>query len=567
MPALAELQDAAGIAHVVWVDDVFAEAPEEALRVAIHAKLKVLYDNGQAPRHQALSRVSASAPEPVRNRQVEAALDAISDKLPRLLESLTKQAKDCGLDSNPEEDLSPAQVVALRDGLRNVRACPYRTWKAERESILQAADETTLFLIDREFVKEGLGEELGDDIIADIVSAAPKAHCIMFTHKVAPESVDDLRAEIGRKVAALEAHQFGVMSKRGLGGGVTDVTPHFSRSLRMALLCRFCCEVAIEACDAMNRAAVDAAHTMARFSVESIDAAIFENSLTEGASEFDVVERILAVNQRCASQRALATNRESFKRLQRLRDVRALEPVTTNGMRSVSEPQLHAWRVAEVLDEGGYINALHSPLCCGDVFQHTCNQKRYVLLAQPCDLVVRGKRGADFGKRRRDEAELVLIEEKEPGESKREANFVIAGVGAHGESWLVNFREAFSVNLRVLDLAVYNREGRVEWRVGQKPPIHLLPGWKQRFQLAEKKLGNGQDPDAMETLSHCDEDQELCGDFVNATYTFPLARIRRIRSPYAEAIQASFAAFLSRAALSHDFARSLWPDRPEGGGE
>ncbi len=190
-----------------------------------------------------------------------------------------------------------------------------------------------------------------------------------------------------------------------------------------------------------------------------------------------------------------------------------------------SEPRLHAWRVAEVLDEGSYINALHSPLRCGDVFQHTQNQSRYVLLAQPCDLVIRGKEGADFGKRRRDEADLVLIEEGKPDDTKRESNFVIGGVGAHGESWQVNFRRAISVNLRVLELAVFDREGRVNWRLGQRAPIHLLPGWKKRFQIIETRLGRGHDPDAMGPCTYFDDDHDLCGEFADAAYSFPLSAL------------------------------------------
>jgi len=313
----------------------------------------------------------------------------------------------------------------------------------------------------------------------------------------------------------------------------------------------------------MNDAALDAAHKMSAFSVESIDAAIFENSLREGASEFDVVNRILAVNQRVASQKALATKSDLFARLQRIRDVRSLDPVSSHAPRYATEPQLHAWRIAEVFDDGEYVNALHSPLRCGDIFCHTENGKRYIMLAQPCDLVVRGERGPDFGKRRRDEAEFVLLEQGDPGEAKRESNFVIGGVGDHGESWLVNFREAFSVNLRVLDLAVYNPNGHVFWIIGQIAPVQLLPGWQERFKAMKQSLGNGHDPNAMGSLSHCDRDLHFCCDFSELRYSFPLARVGRIRSPYAEAIQASYAAFISRAALSHDFARNLWAEPPK----
>jgi hypothetical protein len=79
----------------------------------------------------------------------------------------------------------------------------------------------------------------------------------------------------------------------------------------------------------------------------------------------------------------------------------------------------------------------------------------------------------------------------------------------------------------------------------------------------KQSLGNGHDPDAMGSLSHCDRDLQLCGVFEESRYNFPLMRIGRIRSPYAEAILASYAAFISRAALNHDFARNLWAQEPE----
>ena len=563
MFAIPDLLKAAAITRVIWVDDIFTEPPEEALKVAIQAKLRVLYDSDNPPRHNAFSHIKTNAPESIRDKQIAKVLDSEDINLASMLEGLTKQADKCGLQGDPDEDLTPAQVVGLRDGLKHVDVCPYRGWQSRRSDLLASADDTTLFLVDREFEREGLPDDLGDEIIAQILDKAPKAYCIMFTHKVAAVDADSLRTEIGKKMDSVGAHQFGVMSKRGLGIGVSDVALPFSHALRMSLLCRFCCDVALDICDVMHSAAVDAAHKMATFSLEAIDAAIFENSLIEGASEFDVLERMLAVNQREASRRSLAAKTDSFARLQRIRNVRALETSGFKIAKNTNEPQLREWRTAEVFDDGKYINDLHSPLRCGDIFQHTGNHRWYVLLAQPCDITVRGGGGRDFGKRRHDEGKLVLLEEGNPGEAKRETNFVIGEVGANGGSWLVNFREAFSVNLRILDLAVYHTKGHISWKLGQKAPVQLLPGWKKRFDEMEQLLGSGDDPDALGSLTHCDRDRDLFGDFTNSSYTFPLERIGHIRSPYAEAILASYAAFVSRAALSHDFARNLWNEEPK----
>jgi hypothetical protein len=564
MPAITELQEAAAITRVVWIDDVFAEPPDDALKVAIQAKLRIFYENKYQPKHDALKKIDIKAPEEIFDKQIQAVLNDPNVKLPGLFEYLKQVVKDVlhgEPNEDPGEDFTPSQAVGLRDSLENIEACSYGVWQSRRSEILRKADDRTLFLVDREFRQEGLADDLGDQIITHILSEVPKAYCIMFTHTVEPDDADAFRIEISKKIDNVEAHQFGVMSKRGLGVTVSDVTNHFSLALRMCLLCRFCCDVALEICDVMNEAARNAAKEMASFAVDTIDAAIFENSLAEGASEFDVVERILAVNQRVASRHTLAAKRDLFALLQRIRSIRSLIPIGSNTRKYIKGSHLHDWRLAEVFDRGEYVNLLHSPLRCGDVFRHTENGKRYVLLGQPCDLVVRGG-GDNYGSRRRDEAELVVLQDGEPNEAKQETNFVIKGVGDHGESWLVKFREAFSVNLRVLDLAVYNSQGNVSWILGQKAPVQLLPGWQKRFRKTEQWLGNGHDPDAMGSLSHFDRERNLNGNFNESRYSFPLTRIGRIRSPYAEAIQASYAAFISRAALSHDFAKNLWAEEP-----
>ncbi|MBU2551296.1 MAG: hypothetical protein KKB20_22980, partial [Proteobacteria bacterium] len=186
------------------------------------------------------------------------------------------------------------------------------------------------------------------------------------------------------------------------------------------------------------------------------------------------------------------------------------------------------------------------------------------LLGQPCDLEVRGDRTKkDFGRRRRDEAEFVFLFDGIPGDAKSERLFLIEGMGSHGEPWTVDFRKAFSVNLRILDIAVYNNDGRVLWKIGQEAPVQLLPGWQKRFKEMAQRLGNGDNQSAMGPLSYFDNENNLQGNLNDSCYSFPLVRIGRIRSPYAEAIQGSYAAFNSRAALSHDFAKNLWAAEPD----
>jgi hypothetical protein len=222
---------------------------------------------------------------------------------------------------------------------------------------------------------------------------------------------------------------------------------------------------------------------------------------------------------------------------------------------------LHDWRHAEVFDEGEWINPVNSPLACGDVFLDTADNKKYVLLVQPCDVTVRG-RGADCGKRRRDDGILVNLSTGDRDEKPRESIFRITGMETGDRPWLIDFQSAVTVDLRVLDLAVMNSGGMVEWTEHQPMPSALLPGWRARFEQRVAEATGGAAPTIRPLSLSCSGETWKC-DTTTGSSRYPLRRIGRIRSPYAEAILGSYAAFVSRAAFDHDFAKGLHePTRP-----
>lgn len=554
MVKLNELLERTGVTKVIWIDDKFSEKNEEQLKTDIKAKILTLLDSGIKFKHTDLSSITPNTPEIVIDKKLENILQEGAGKLPGIDQYLNKELAENNLLEEGEEgtDFSRGQVESLRKSFSDVYPCSYHHWINKKEEIFSTVDKTTLFLIDREFTLEQVGKEEGELLLEEIVSRAPSSYSILFTHTIASDRCDEFRNTVAQKIDNLQAHQFSVMSKRGLGNNGAEIGARFSRALKTVVLCRFSLDIGTQLSRVMNKAMADTISEMSSFPLETIDTAIFENSLHEGASEIDVVERILAVNQRRAAHKALIEKTEIWDLLQRIRDVRDLDL----GDKELKEPRvenkLHEWRRAEVFDAKDYLNPIHSPLRCGDIFEHTEDETRYVLLAQPCDLMVRGN-----GNRRREEAEFAKLNIGKVKSNTPASLFEIENMEIDGRPWVIDFRTAFSIDLRLLELSVFDQQGKVEWRGEEIKPKGLLPGWQKRYDRKRESFDDDHRLVGIGPFCRTGDVEPVDDEANQNCYALPLVRVGRIRFPYAKEILASYAVFLSRAALSHDFAKNL----------
>jgi hypothetical protein len=561
MCSLRDLLDNAGISKVVWVDDCHAQKIDEQIVIDIRARVAALTEKGVKPSHAVFATVDITAPESIRSVQIDKALLPVADSFPAILDSLVDDLGNEVVTDEEMADLTPGQVSVLLKTFPSVRSFSYAGWQKEFSATIANCDNATLFLIDREFTNEGQSGEAGDEIVASVVSAVPLAHCIMLTHTATQEETESLRLVVGEKVG-LERHQFAVMSKRELGVHCNDAGGRLAQALKTVILYRFCYDLAKDTSQVMKNSLDNAMKDLVGLSIEEIDIAIFESSLDDGASEVDVITRILNLRQRTAVQDHLAGARSVFERLSRIRAVRAcplLKDEHDVGLKKGQSP-VQDWRIDEVFDDGSRINRIHSPLCCGDIFEVTNSHQRFILLAQPCDITVRGT-GNRIGRRRAEEAILVEIYREEE-DWKPEQVYRIEGMEKDGRSWFVIFPTALSVNLHVLDLAVFNSEGKIEWDNEQERPKALLPGWQERYDKEKIAIATDPIPPEFAFLSlnpKIVKNPKLCK--IHGTGRFrriPMKRVGRIRSPYADAILASYSAYISRAAFDHNFARHLY---------
>jgi len=296
----------------------------------------------------------------------------------------------------------------------------------------------------------------------------------------------------------------------------------------------------------MQKALIDTKAALKQLPVSALDRAIFENSLTEGASEIDVLCRILLSRQRTTIDADIAgALDEVHSPLARMRKLRLLEKLPT--LPPEDAELIREWRRDEVFDIGERLNALRAPLACGDVFVKDKTKRYYVLLGQPCDLMVR----AD-GHRSAHEAVLVMLATSYQHGAASEGRFFEVPALEGASRWALDFREWFSVNLDCLEWTAFNNEGRVSFTASMNLPSGLLPGWEARFERSRRRFSKGK--------QYCLSVGKLAGSAATASATtieFPYRRVARLRSPRAEGAYASFSSFQARSAFDHDFAKGI----------
>jgi len=144
-------------------------------------------------------------------------------------------------------------------------------------------------------------------------------------------------------------------------------------------------------------------------------------------------------------------------------------------------PQVKPLRRKELFQSGTLIH--QTPLEIGDIFQTKDNTK-YILLAQPCDLMVRAK-----GTRRIDGyfvplAPIVIKPMSDVNIQNKDfwVNSVVLPNYLDDPSLvaIIDFTKAVQINIEVLDLAVLNENGECVLDLKQEPqiPDHLTTGWQ-----------------------------------------------------------------------------------------
>jgi hypothetical protein len=233
------------------------------------------------------------------------------------------------------------------------------------------------------------------------------------------------------------------------------------------------------------------------------------------------------------------------------------------------------WKIQrlELYEEAEHLNNHCLPTDLGDIYQKTTGSKQYILLAQPCDLMVRndekpGRRPSTY------EATLAEIVDDEPKDIDpagwAELKYFDPDTG---KSSYVHFGRTHSVKLCTLDLCVFRTDGAATLSVNDAAPNGLIPSWQRYYtalQLDAAKLlkryhdfkkTDKKDKALIAVLTKTSHKGIISADVheQEQRIEYRIKRIRRLLQPRAGEILTRQAAYKSRDAFEHDFG-DLLPD-------
>lgn len=392
---LGQLCAGAGFRRIVYVDDFFDRSPariESLIADRSPTELRSIQvlqlgETGDEFIHDAAKSAARKITEPT---QVES-----------LFEELAATVE--GTDASDADHIA---VSAFKGVLGNiapgsVRQLSMGQWKNQRDALAReaAGDAVTLFIFDDDFSLEGLGTDAGRAELQWIrTKLAGKRHAtVLLTHGAATEDAEQGIEQELRTADTASGFRTVVISKEPLQRGTSSLV----RRVKYALLQDQFVDLKGKVQTAMSTAAQSALAALETMGVDEFERIIVHSSLTEGAWCPDTVTRVIWVGQEKAVRRALRTD-------QTVHDlVTAIEPLArlrTGEASPAVVAQACRLQHLEVVDSASDMDGLCLPLDVGDIFEF--KERRYVLIAQSCDLAIRSN-----GKRNRDEDRVVALVE------------------------------------------------------------------------------------------------------------------------------------------------------------
>ncbi len=449
-------------------------------------------------------------------------------------------------------------------------ALPPNEWKQKRKDIISEAQVNgkVLCLFDQDLRIADLPENAGLTLLQQTLHAQDEnGHviCGLLTQTLRKDD-EIIRARELAQEFNLRLDEFLPLSKDRLRGDPMD----FADGLKMAVL-----NYARERLSKQVKDLTEQANREAQRRINDIDVYDFEHivvrsSEQEGVWEPDTLFRLFDLF-RYSNFRTIALEPERraliYGTIERMRMIRNIE--TSESWQHALSDTTHRIRRIELYDDPDLLNPAHQPVDLGDIFE-VGDRQYYILLAQPCDLMIRSK-----GERGTELVSLVRVRTLENNESEPE------GISSfrldHFEleptrKTFVKFRTSIQISLDILDLSVFNGDGRCrmslpEANINNYPTLHMP--WRNRFaklidyyqttntefaRIPYLNVSNYQAKALRKLLTCSNKDINLRYD-ATGVFEFGMRRVARLRSPLSVELLGAYYSFLSRNPREHDFSR------------
>lgn len=544
--AVGPLLDAVGITRVIVVDDSF-EPTLGDLIAAGHCMPAV---------EASIAEIGpvdfAEEPEVWQGELRERWELLQGDQRRRALDDLLARSS-----STPTTD---PELGHLRDLMASVdfRSLTPAEYDSEFDAIVQqAASDPTLVLLDRHL---GDGDMNGGLRLATALYSADPANTIwagLLTNTVQKEDEAQAWDELSN-TPGIRPERFILLSKTHLA----EDSSSFVEALRIVLMARPSSKLQSAVTESINSAVTLAQQEVSKIGSREFERIVFGLARDEGIWEVDILLRLFDTDLRQRVRALLHENSDVREALSHLRELDRLRGPSLN------PPSVEAQGIyrREVYECGDYMSRLHLPIELGDLFKEENGSKQFILMAQPCDLMIRNN---SSGRRSPDLSIVTLLPIRMedpnagvPGSRTPRVVFELPAFSGASSAW-VELDRPVPVPVEALDYSVFNEGGRGFAPCESKIPDWILPGWAERgsalAQEADKiragfgDLSNAERVDLVRVRLGIRKDC-VATPFVEAdNFNLGLQRVGRVRPPFARALLTRYSAHQARA----DFDRPL----------
>ncbi len=559
-----ELFSILGIEQIVCVDDQYRTLASETLNdiigiCAANGTEKIEALAGTIPQ---LRNVLFSEDEDIWQMQLRQLWETLDDENRKIIYSSVED--DSSKDRQAAEGLKGLLLGA--PGIQ-YQELSFSQWKEQKEQYLtDESSARTLFLFDRDLSKDGGTSNGGINSIKKILEDCPNATCGLLSHTFeADEEVskwDSFADEYD-----LDRNRFMPISKTYFS---EDKMDDFLQRLKLVALNKHCEELRNSVSGIIRKTYEDSRLEIDNLNIYDFEHIVFRSSYNEGIWEPDTLLRLHGLFHRNTLREMARKNSDLQKLTNKIRRISLLPSDRPKSDTS--------WKIRrlELYEDESHINGMHMPLELGDIFEKTVGGKKFILLAQPCDLMVRD------GKRKHTVFESLLAEiVKSPDPPiDQQRYYKLSYFGKEkGEEHYVDFNNMCTVKLCHLDLCVFQPDGSAMFSMGQECPKGVIPSWEKYFKNLKKdfekiikhyKVLEGLLKDApkvkrkqfisMAVPKSTNEKQSLLKGNIRfekgkATLSYNFRRVGRLCQPQAGDMLMQYARKMSRMAFEHDFAR------------
>lgn len=561
-----------GVDRIIYVDD---RCSIQELKEAFIAKLKEKYSS----KPQEIDFVDWNDPQPKFEKAILDLWESSTDEIKRDL-----FLKILNYEGNLDEIENSTAPLNLKNHLNNkIDLFSPSEWEEKKDQIISELNNETkvLFLFDIEFEHAPLASgRNGIDLAQELLNnqkVKDFVYCGIFSHRFSVNEEFDKREEYHNS-HQFKKDRFYTISKNRFQND--SYLPGLAEGIRNTLLINEVEYLKNESSKILRKSFKDSLSEIEELNPDSFNHVIQKSSRKEGIWEMTTLIRVNNIITKDKALNTLLSKPKRTKINESLSKIRKVEKIKTGGETPFDKTQIQRLRHTELYIESSILNQLHFPISNGDIFQ--INNKKYILLGQPCNLAMRSNGKRDIGRGKISETGFLLEIESVSKEAFNKLKGgqlstigLIENSDVSSENYsIIRFPMFQTVSLSPLDLTIYNTDGKaiINLNKSDHDSMTIQESWKLRYKKLHKEFSEYRDnistfkklrstnKDSLKSLVYYGEifkNYNINNDDVlnrlSNKITLDIQRTSYYREPYSSDLLQQFMQYLSRNAFDRNF--------------